>query len=164
MDNLAIEFEKAVQGKLYHCAFKFKEEDSNATSHFIIHFTKHTKGYELVKQIYYDFDNIGATLEKDGVYTFDAKKSDYPENSTFIFGDANIDSLSKELSEKYKGRTINAEDLFNEHHPGSKYCKTHYAKTLRFMVESETISATFTDNSEHIVTVLINKNCKLQFK
>ena len=75
MDNLANEFEKAVNGKLYHSAFKFQEEDSRTTSHFIIHFTKHSKGYELVKQIYYDFDNIGAVLDKDGSYTFDAKET-----------------------------------------------------------------------------------------
>ncbi len=48
MDNLAAEYKKAIRGTLYHSAFKFQEEDSHTTSHFIIHFTKHTKGYELV--------------------------------------------------------------------------------------------------------------------
>lgn len=68
MDNLVNEFKKATKGKLYHCSFKFQEEECLGTSHFIIHFTKHPKGYELVKQVYYDFDNIGASLDKDGNY------------------------------------------------------------------------------------------------
>jgi three-Cys-motif partner protein len=53
MDNLATEFKNAVNDTLFACAFKFQEEDSSATSHFIIHFTKHPKGFELVKQVYY---------------------------------------------------------------------------------------------------------------
>jgi three-Cys-motif partner protein len=127
MDNLANEFEKAVNGKLYHSAFKFQEEDSRTTSHFIIHFTKHSKGYELVKQIYYDFDNIGAVLDKDGSYTFDAKEMD-DSNSTFDFGDQNIESLSETLRSKYNGQSITAKKLFDEHHPTTKYCGSPLAR------------------------------------
>ena len=163
MDNLANEFEKAVNGKLYHSAFKFQEEDSHTTSHFIIHFTKHTKGYELVKQIYYDFDNIGAVLDKDGNYTFDAKEMD-DSNSTFDFGDQNIESLSQTLKSKYRGQTITAKKLFDEHHPTTKYCGSHYAKTLRYMVDNQLAVSEFTDNSNHKVSVLLTKDCKLKFK
>jgi three-Cys-motif partner protein len=161
MDNLASEFTKSVRGKVYHCAFKFQEEDSVATSHFIIHLTKHAKGYELVKQIYYDFDNIGATLEKDGVYTFDSKNMG---NSGIAFGDMNVLALSQELEKEYKGRTIVAQNLFQEHQKKSKYCGSHYAKTLRFMLEKGKIFAKFTDDKTHKVSVLINENCILKFK
>src|SRR5437868_7194604 len=75
MENLAQEF-KSIVPNIYHIAFKFQEEDSSATSHYIVHFTKHHRGYDLVKQIYNDFDNIGATLGTDGDYTFDAKQLD----------------------------------------------------------------------------------------
>ncbi|HEX3386868.1 MAG TPA: three-Cys-motif partner protein TcmP, partial [Mucilaginibacter sp.] len=71
MDNLTEEFRRAINKKLYSCAFRFREEDSNATSHFIVHFTKHQKGYELIKDVYSIYDNIGAVLENDNVYTFD---------------------------------------------------------------------------------------------
>jgi three-Cys-motif partner protein len=163
MDNLANEFKNVIKGTLYHCSFKFQEEDSNATSHFIIHFTKHSKGYELVKQVYYDFDNIGASLDKDGNYTFDAKQMDKQNESMLIFNDENISILSKQLEEKYKGTIISAKSLFNQHHTTTKYCGSHYAKTLRYMVEQDKIKATFSDNSIHKVSVLLTDECKLQF-
>jgi three-Cys-motif partner protein len=161
ISNLANEF-KTVVPNIYHCAFKFKEEDSNATSHYIIHFTKHNRGYDLVKQIYNDFDNIGATLGEDGDYTFDAKKLD-SENNQIDFGDQNIYLLSKQLTEKYKGKKILAIQLFEEHHILTKFCRKHYSDTLRQMELDGQLKATFTDNKEHIVTVLINEYCLLEF-
>lgn len=160
MENLASEFTKSVKGTVYHCAFKFQEEDSVATSHFIIHFTKHPKGYELVKQIYYDFDNIGATLEKNGVYTFDAKRMG---SSGLDFGDTNILDLSQALEKEYKGQTIVALKLFQEHQVKTKYCGSHYAKTLRFMFEKGKVFAKFTDGKAHKVSVLITDFCILTF-
>jgi three-Cys-motif partner protein len=164
MDNLASEFEKAVSGKLFTCAFKFQEEDSSATSHYILHITKHQKGYALVKQIYYDFDNIGAVLENDGNYTFDAKKMGNSVNSLFNFGDQNVASLSKILEEKYKGKTISAKDLFEDHHPSTKWSGSHYLKALRNMTDKGKIEPIYTDNIEHKVTVLLTNHCKLKFK
>lgn len=163
MENLAFEFKNAVEGDLFHTSFKFQEEDSIATSHFIIHFTKHKKGYELVKQIYYDFDNIGATLEKDGVYTFDAKRMEASSTSIIDFGDENVRSLSKLIADKYKGRRISAKSLFEEHHPSTKWCGSHYLKTLRDMVEKGDLKATFTDIRDHKVTVLLREECVLEF-
>ncbi len=163
MDNLASEFENAINEPLFHCAFKFKEEDSDGTSHFIIHFSKHRKGYELVKQIYDEYDNIGATLENDGTYTYDAKKMGQSSDSMINFGDQNIELLSKQLVEKYSGKTITAKDLFDEHHPSTLYCNRHYAKTLRSMVEDGKLRATFIDNAEHKVSVLLNDKCILKF-
>lgn len=163
MTNLASEFEATVSGELFHCAFKFQEEDSDATSHFILHLTKHSKGYELVKQVYYNYDNIGAILERDGSYTFDAKKMGQSSDAVLNFGDQNVSVLSGLLLRKYKGRTITAQELFNEHQPTNKYCGSHYAKTLRDMVEKGLIKSTFTDNSQHKVSVLLTNSCKLEF-
>lgn len=159
--NLADEF-KGIVPNIYHCAFKFQEEDSNTTSHYIIHFTKHNRGFDLVKQIYNDFDNFGATLGANGDYTFDAKKLDEVDGQ-LDFGDQNIYLLGKQLLEKYSGKKISASQLFNEHHTLTKYCRTHYSDTLRDLVSQEKIKATFTDNKEHSVTVLINEYCILEF-
>jgi len=162
MDNLANEFKKAVKGELYHCAFKFQEEDSQTTSHFIIHFSKHPKGYELIKQVYYNFDNIGASLDKDGNYTFDVKKMG-PKDCSLNFGDDNIAALSNLLWKKYKGRTLTAKKIFDEHNPTTKYCGSHYAKTLRWMVDQGMIKSIFEDDSSHKVSVLLNDKCKIEF-
>jgi len=163
IENLADEFKKAVKrGPVYSSAFKFQEEDSKTTSHFIIHFTKHSKGYELVKQVYYNYDNIGASLDKDGSYTFDAKAMDY-NNGFWDFGEENVFDLSTMLIGAYKGRTITAKKLFEEHHPRTKYCGSHYAKTLRWMVEQGTIKSKYTDDINHKVSVLITDECIIEF-
>lgn len=137
VDNLHSEFKNATKGELFHCRFKFKEEDSIGTSHYIIHFTKHKRGYDLVKQIYYEFDNIGASLDGDGNYTFDAKRMDVPEGELIDFGDENITSLGTILVEKYKGQTISAKRLFEEHQVSTQYAGQHYVKTLRHLVENQ---------------------------
>jgi hypothetical protein len=116
-----------------------------------------------VKQIYYDFDNIGATLEKDGVYTFDAKKMGQSSDGGLFFGDENVTSLSSLLTEKYKGKTITAKVLFDEHQTSTKWSGSHYLKALRYMVEQGKVKAVFTDKVEHKVTVLLTEHCVLEF-
>ncbi|WP_080056979.1 three-Cys-motif partner protein TcmP [Spirosoma aerolatum] len=164
IENVAKEFNLHCKRFLYHCAFKFQEEDSSATSHFIIHFTKDKKGFELVKQIYYDFDNIGSILESSGVYMFDAKKLGSLQQNDTLFGDLNVYYLSLDLVERFKGQTLSARRLFDIHHTTKNYCASHYAKTLRKMVDDEKISAKFIDNIAHKVSVLITDECILTFK
>ena len=161
IENLANEF-KHIVPNLFHCAFKFQEEDSHTTSHYIIHFTKHNRGYDLVKQIYNDFDNIGATLGVNGDYTFDAKKLD-TSNGLIDFGDQNINILCNDLVDKFKGRKLTASQLFEEHHTSNKYCRKHYSEALRILVSKGIINSIFTDGKDHYVTVLINDFCILEF-
>lgn len=161
IENLAEEFKSIIPG-IYHCAFKFQEEDSLATSHYIIHFTKHPRGFDLVKQVYTEFDNVGATLDKNGDYTFDAK---YLSSETmFDFGDMNTACLSQILSNDFKSQTISAYDLFEQHHCKTKYSRKHYCNALRQMAKDGAIMVEYTDAIKHNVEVLINKNCILKFK
>lgn len=162
--SLANEYRKIIPDTLYSTAFRFQEEDSEATSHYILHFTKHSRGFDLVKQIYHDFDNIGTTLEKDGTYTFDAKKLDMDNNGLFDFGDQNVIDLSRLLMKTYKGRSLTAFRLFEEHQTASKYSRRHYIGALRKLVADEEIVAKFTDEVGHKVSVLLSDSCILQFK
>lgn len=161
IENLATEF-KTIVPKIHHCAFRFQEEDSIATSHYIIHFTKHPRGYDLVKQIYSEFDNVGASLDANGDYTFDVK---YLSNDSFLdFGDVNIDNLTTKLLADFKGIEISAYDMFEQHHCSTKYSRKHYCDTLRHMFDQNMIEAQFTDHSNHKASVLISPFCILKFK
>ncbi len=166
IDNLANEYRIIIGDPLFYTAFKFKEEDSDATSHYILHFTKHPRGYDLVKQIYDEFDNIGAVLENNNTYSFDAKKLDNEkiQGTGFDFGDQNIFLLKDILKKEYSEKIITAEALFEEHQKTSRFAIRHYREALRSLVDEGIVFSEFTDKSDHKVSVLINKFCLLKFK
>lgn len=164
VNNLGAEFEKLIGKKIYYTAFQFQEEDSKTTSHFILHITKNSKGYELVKAIYNDFANVGTEFDGIHTYTFDAKNIDSKENILFDDYNSNIIALRDSLYEEYRGRIIDAKTLFDEHQKNTKYCLRHYTEALRWLVSLNKIRAVFTDNKRHFVSVLISPKCILDFK
>lgn len=159
---LAAEFKSIIGVKLHHCAFRFMESTSTKTSHLVIHFTKHPSGFKLVKQVYYDYDNIGALLNADGTFTFDAKRA-YPTGIIDFNTDDNYINLAEDLAKKFAGKELSAEHLINLHHPGTKYAPSHYVHALRRLAEQGRLEARFIDNIEHRVTVLPSVNCILKF-
>lgn len=163
VDMLGREFNLILKKKVYYTAFQFQEEDMATTSHFIIHLTKGAKGYELVKTIYNDFANVGTVF--DGIHTYTFNPRSVGMSSSLLFDDTteNIDKLAEELYKKYKGNHIDALSLFKKDQVNTKYCLSHYTKALRKLVFDGKIHAVFTDNKKHEVTVLISKDCILDF-
>lgn len=164
LDSIESEFKKFHADELFVTPFEFKEEDSSATSHYILHFTKHKRGYDLIKQIYHDFDNVGASLSSDGrTYTFDAKRLEESMEVMFDLGDPNIEQLAIRLNDEYRGRTISAKSLFEEHQVKTKYSRRHYTEALRQLVQLKKLASEFKDSINHEVSVLISDNCILKF-
>ena len=162
--NLGKEYEKLLRGKVYYTAFKFQEEDVETTSHFILHLTKSKRGFDLIKQIYNDFANVGTIFDGINTYTFDVKKILNPIEELFDAASENIDVLKEKLYMEYKGREISALDLFEEHQQKGLYCRKHYTEALRRLVAEERLSAVYQDNKQHKVSVLLIKDCILRFK
>ncbi len=164
LKNLELEFRKIIGDKLITCAFKFMENGAKKTSHLIIHFTKHPKGFKLVKQVFYDYDNIGAVLNADGTFTFDAKKA-YPTGIIDFSMDDNHINLAEDLSKKYAGKQLSAAILIDMHQANSKYAPTHYVKALRLLHDQGRLQATFTDSDkvQHKVSILPSTTCILKF-
>ncbi len=164
IDNLGMEYEKFLSKKVYYTAFKFQEEDIETTSHFILHLTKSERGFDLIKQIYNDFANVGTIFDGVNTYTFDVKKISNPVEDLFDIASENIDVLKEKLYVEYKGREISALDLFEEHQQKGLYCRKHYTNALRRLAYENKISSFFTDNKQHNVKVLLIKECILNFK
>lgn len=162
--NLGKEYSKLLGGNVYYTAFKFQEEDIETTSHFILHLTKSKRGFDLIKQIYNDFANVGTIFDGINTYTFDVKKISNPIEELFDASSENIDFLKEKLFSTYKGRVISALDLFEEHQKKGLYCRKHYTEALRRLVKEGRISSEYLDNKQHIVTVLLIKECILHFK
>jgi three-Cys-motif partner protein len=163
IDSLGLEYNTILSSKVFYTAFKFQEEDSDATSHYILHLTKGARGYDLIKTTYNDFANVGTIFDGINTYTFDAKKYGKEMREIFDLGDLNIDKLKDELTKKYAGKKLTSSDLFEKDHTSGLYSRKHYTEALRRLVAEGRIVAAFSDNKEHKVTVLISKDCNLKF-
>lgn len=164
VDSVGKEYEHILGSKIYYTAFKFQEEDSDATSHFILHLTKGKRGFDLIKTIYNDFANVGTIFDGKNTYTFDAKKLGAEENGLFDLKSQNIDILKEELYKTYSGKKITAFQLYEEHHVGGLYGRSHYTTALRRLVSEGRLTAVFNDNKAHQVSVLLISQCSLKFK
>ncbi len=164
IESLGNEYKSVLDnGELFYTAFKFQEEDSGATSHYILHITKGSRGYDLIKTTYNDFANVGTVFDGVNTYTFDAKKFEKPVNELFDLNSMNIDKLKDELLSKFRGKKLSANDLFEAHHKSNLYSRSHYTEALRRLVEENKVKSDFTDGKTHKVTVLISKDCLLTF-
>lgn len=163
VDMLGREFNLILKKNVYYTAFQFQEEDINTTSHFILHLTKNSKGYELVKTIYNDFANVGTTFDGLHTYTFDPKLLNSHDMGLFDYSSDNIHCLADRLYADYKGKVIDARKLFDNDQIKTNYCLSHYTAALRNLVEEGKIKSTFTDGKNHKVSVLIIKECILEF-
>ena len=163
VDNLGKEYQNILQNKVYYTAFKFQEEDIDATSHFILHLTKSSRGFDLIKTIYNDFANVGTVFDGVNTYTFDVKKITNPIADLFDMKALNIDKLKDMIYKAYRGKMLSAFDLFDEHQISGNYCRRHYAIALRKLCSENKLQSTFTDNKNHSVSVLISKDCILKF-
>lgn len=162
IDSLGKEYNAILKTQVFYTAFKFQEEDSDGTSHYILHFTKGPRGFDLVKTIYNDFANVGTMFDGVNTYTFDAKQLDEPI-SLFDYKSINIDKLKDELQTKFSGRTITADRLFELHQMNQLYCRAHYQEALRRLVDEGKLKSDFTDNKNHKKSVILSKYCTLKF-
>jgi three-Cys-motif partner protein len=164
IDGLGKEYEKCIGSSVHYTAFKFQEEDIDATSHYILHFTKGDRGFDLIKTIYNDFANVGTIFDGINTYTFDAKNIENTACELLDQDSENIDRLKDILFKDYSTKEINANVLYDEHHPGTLYSKYHYTEALRRLVSEEKLTAEYTDDKKHNVSVLISNYCFLKFK
>ena len=163
IDSLGEEYKALLNYNIYYTAFRFQEEDSDATSHYILHFTKGKRGYDLIKTTYNDFANVGTIFDGINTYTFDAKKIENSRFELFDLKSENIDILKNQLLTQYTKQQVSAHNLFESHQLKSLYSRHHYTEALRRLVSENKLTATFTDNKNHKVSVLISKCCILKF-
>lgn len=168
IDSLGREYQKLVPIKgreqVYYTAFKFQEEDSVTTSHYILHITKSRRGFDLIKQIYTDFANVGTIFDGVNTYTFDPKLGS--QNSSLDLFDTkseNIDVLKETLYSTFKDQTLTAIEIFESHQIKTLYSRNHYTEALRRLVNEGRVTSWYTDGKQHKVSVLLNENCHVKF-
>ena len=165
IDKLGQEYERILKGKVFYTAFKFQEEEIDTTSHFIVHLSKSSKGYELIKTIYNDFANVGTVFDGVNTYTFDAKLNNNSiAEELFDLDSINIDLLKDRLYNQFRFKVMSTKALFDEHQKGTEYSAYHYTQALRRLVEEGKAKTHFSDNIQHRVSVLISDTCFIKFE
>ncbi|NLR58152.1 three-Cys-motif partner protein TcmP [Chitinophaga polysaccharea] len=131
MDRLA-EALNSVNGK-FKVEFKFYQEDSKKTSHYVVLVTKHQKGYEVMKETM-------ATLSDlvDGVPTYEYQPKKKPPITGDLFAKktSKIIELAEELTVKFAGQALKVKDVYHKHNVGTPYILSNYKKALMHL-ESE---------------------------
>ncbi len=170
IDKLGEEFSILLGGHIYYTAFRFLEEDQKTTSHYILHVTKGLKGFDLIKSVYNKFANIEQALTGSFTYTFDPKMmTDENRNNPIIEminqqgHEESISYLKDALLKTFNGRRVNAESLFLQHHPNTRYSRQHYVEALRQLYEEGKIESEFIDGRNHQVSILLEKFCIIRF-
>lgn len=166
INHLADEFRRILSGTVFYTAFEFREEEQETPSHYLLHVTKGAKGFELVKTVYSKYANVPRVLEgmeSVETYTFDPKKT-IPGWFDEDFKQENINKLKKELCQKYKGKSIPAEQMFNEDQRLRLHSRSHYLIALRQLVDENSIDVQYNDGRNHKASVLIIPSCILTFK
>lgn len=166
IDSLGREYQRLLagngRGSVFYTAFKFQEEDSVTTSHYILHITKSRRGFDLIKQIYTDFANVGTIFDGINTYTFDPKLANNTAMDLFDTKSENIDLLKEQLYRCFQGKTLTALSIFESHQIATLYSRSHYTEALRRLVMEGRAKSFFTDNRKHKVSVLLNEFCIIQ--
>ncbi|HEY8938139.1 MAG TPA: three-Cys-motif partner protein TcmP [Cyclobacteriaceae bacterium] len=131
MERLA-EALNSVKGK-FKVEFKFYQEDSKKTSHYVVLVTKHQKGYEVMKETMATFSDLA-----DGVptYEYQPKKDPPVTGDLFAKKTSKIIDLAEDLAVKFSGKTHKVKDVYHKHNVGTPYILSNYKKALMYL-ESE---------------------------
>lgn len=163
IDSLGQEYQRLISPsgnvQVYYTAFKFQEEEISTTSHYILHITKSHRGFDLIKQIYNDFANVGTIFDEKNTYTFDPKFSNSSVLDPFDSKSENIDNLKEKLYLDFQNKKMAASEIFDSHQINNLYSRSHYTEALRRLVKEGRANAEYIDGKHHKVSVLLSNQC-----
>jgi three-Cys-motif partner protein len=133
-------------GSRYVLPFRFKNDNGARTSHHLIFLSKSFRGYEIMKEIMAK----ESSDTKDGVANFEYNPRDihYRQGTLFDLLSRPLDDLQGMLTEKYKGRTVDFTELYEEHSVDRPYIKKNYKDVLRTMFDAGLITAVNPKNNK----------------
>jgi three-Cys-motif partner protein len=131
MERLA-EALNSVKGK-FKIEFKFYQEGSKKTSHYVVLVTKHQKGYEVMKET---MASLSGSVDGVPTYEYQPKKDPPVTGDLFAKKKNKIVDLAEELAVKFAGQAIKVKDIYHKHNVDTPYISNNYKKALMHL-ESE---------------------------
>jgi three-Cys-motif partner protein len=112
-------------GKKYVLPFGFKSDSGKRTSHHLIFVSKGFKGYEIMKEV---MARESSTIAQ-GVASFEYSPASIRQ--PFLFELARpLDDLEGMLLERFAGRTLTRDQVYEQHNVDTPYIKKNYRDAL----------------------------------
>lgn len=113
---------KEIRGE-FVISYKFLSTKKRRTSHFLIFVSKHSLGYEIMKNIMAEY----STYKYQNVATFEYNPHMCSHD---LFPPTPLDDLTKELINKFQGKTISVADIIKQHYVDTLYINSNYKEAL----------------------------------
>ncbi len=105
--------------------FRFKNTNSNRTSHHLIFVSKHVLGYTIMKEVMAK----ESSEQNQGVSSFEYNPATVEQPLLFKLAEP-LDELGEILLTEFEGKRASLIDIFDSHHVGRKYIKKNYKDAL----------------------------------
>jgi three-Cys-motif partner protein len=132
METLKVALKK-IQGN-YVVTFKFYDNKGTKTSHFLIFVSKNAKAYKEMKGVMHNLST--GTIDNVALYEFKPVVLKEQEDKQLALFGANsyrrspLDILEKDLLERYQGKTITMNEIFESHNVNTPYIERNYKDVL----------------------------------
>ncbi|ADQ06467.1 conserved hypothetical protein [Caldicellulosiruptor hydrothermalis 108] len=110
----------------YILPFRFRKEDKNDTSHYLVFLTKNFTAFNIMKEI---MANHSSTSTQ-GVPSFEFIPNADKQLSFLYMYNQPLEELKTELLQLYKGRSISLRELFVEHSKNKPFILRNYREVL----------------------------------
>ncbi len=121
---------KEMGGK-YVLPFRFRKSSGPRTSHHLIFVSKNVLGYEIMKNIM----ARESSCSEQGVPTFEYNPAVRSQGLLFELSRP-LDDLGDMLLEAFAGRSMTMEEVYKQHHVGTRFIKSNYKSILAKYEES----------------------------
>ena len=130
--NIIQEFCKALKDKggKFALPFCFLDRKRERTSHYLVHISKHERGYGLMKNIM----ELYSEKDDDGVptFTYNPKKIKQLQ----LNFSRPLKELTEELLKEYAGKTLSVKNIYEKHQSKTRFTQKNY-KTALIKLEKE---------------------------
>lgn len=111
--------------------FRFKSKSRNSTSHHLIFVSKHSKGYEIMKEI---MAKKSSEIQ-EGVASFEYNPATKNQPLLFEYSQT-LHELGAMLLKDFAGQSLTVKEIYNKHNIGKPFTLTNY-KTILKQLEFE---------------------------
>lgn len=122
-------------GGEYVIPFRFRNGTGNRTSHYLFFVSKNVLGYSIMK----DIMAKESSEIVDGVGNFEYTPVTNKQLTLLYEYSRPIDELIDQLKKQFSGKTLTMEQIYYQHHVGTKFVKKNYKNALKLLEEEGAI-------------------------